>query len=195
MDLILYGAGKIGHRFIESECFRELNYNQVYFYDNNKDLPRYIGKIERIDKLETADGKAEIIITCAAWNSVYDDCVLKGYRNIRIYDEKTEKVYSIKEYCKVYATAYMNEKHVIYINEKRHKIALGKETFLQTHNLFNCMTEVAIMLSNLCNYALIHPKCPANCVKEKQIMPSNIVYKILDEYDNLDLALNKLKIS
>ena len=41
---------------------------------------------------------------------------------------------------------------------------------------------VAFELSDICNYAAIHPKCPANYkMKDKTILPLAIIEKVLDE--------------
>lgn len=37
------------------------------------------------------------------------------------------------------------------------------------------------MISNLCNYASIHKKCPASCIKEKEILSSKYIYNVFNE--------------
>lgn len=181
MDIILFGAGKIGHKFIQSECFNQLKSNNIFFYDNNKNLPRFIDGIERLDDISEKTEESEIIITCGAWVSVFRECVNNGYERIRVYDENRDEVLTVKEYGRSNLSYYENMECARYQTEKEKKVSLNRERFLKTNDLFGSITEVAIMLSNLCNYAAIHQKCPASCVKKKQIMPSNVVYKILDE--------------
>ena len=43
------------------------------------------------------------------------------------------------------------------------------------------MNRISFELSNLCNYAPFHKKCPLHNVKEKIILPSKIVYKTINE--------------
>jgi radical SAM protein with 4Fe4S-binding SPASM domain len=43
------------------------------------------------------------------------------------------------------------------------------------------ITRVSFELSNLCNYAHLHKKCPVSRYKDKKILETNIVYKVLDE--------------
>lgn len=187
MNIILFGAGKVGTQFVKSSCFRKLEQenNNISFFDNNRNLPKVISGINRLDELEIVSENTEILITCKAWTEVYRECIQKGYKNIKIYDENTDDIVTIKQYCIHNAGYYENARYAEYQNEKNAEILKNKENFLQTEDLFGNITEVAIMLSNLCNYAAIHPKCPASCIKEKQIMPSKTVYKILDE-----LAMN-----
>ena len=190
MGIILFGAGKIGNKFIESQCFKRLKSetDNIVFYDNNKALPTVINGVKRLDKLETMsqNENVEIIITCAAWTEVYRLCIQNGYKIIKIYDEKSDEILTIRDYCKRNVRYYENWECAKYHSEKNKEVLTNKERFLKTGDLFGNMTEVAIMLSNLCNYAEIHQKCPASCILEKQIMPSRIVYKILDE-----LAMSK----
>lgn len=43
------------------------------------------------------------------------------------------------------------------------------------------LTNIAIGISNVCNYSNRHPQCPVHHMKSKDILPSELVYKILDE--------------
>lgn len=92
-----------------------------------------------------------------------------------------DEILSKEERFKKNSGNYENEHWIKYQMTQEIRVDERKKRFMETHNLFDNISEVAIMLSNLCNYALIHKKCPANCVKEKEIMPSKLVYKILDE--------------
>lgn len=181
MNIIIFGAGKIGHKFIQSKCFSQLAGNHIYFYDNNKNLPKVIEGIERLDDINDKVDNTDIIITCAAWISVFRECVSRGYEKIRIYDVQRDEILTIKEYSRLNLSYYENMECARYQIEKDKKVLQNREKFLKTNDLFGSITEVAIMLSNLCNYATIHKKCPASCIKRKQIMPSKVVYKILDE--------------
>lgn len=183
MDTILFGAGKIGKSFLESYCFNGLKAisRRIFFYDNNKELPRVINGIERLVSLDAMPSNTEIIITCGAWTEALRQCAYQGYRDIKIYDAERDEILSTKDYSRNNVGYYENLECAKYQAEKEKKVLVSKEKFLKTKDLFGCITEVAIMLSNLCNYASIHQKCPASCVREKQILPSRTVYKILDE--------------
>lgn len=41
--------------------------------------------------------------------------------------------------------------------------------------------RISFELSNLCNYASIHEKCPASKVKDKKLLSTEIVHKVIDE--------------
>lgn len=50
---------------------------------------------------------------------------------------------------------------------------------------------VVIELSNLCNYAYMHKKCPASQVVDKKILPSKVVYDILDTLGKYDYGVGR----
>lgn len=41
--------------------------------------------------------------------------------------------------------------------------------------------RISFELSNICNYSYLHKKCPTSCMKTKIILPSEVVYKTIDE--------------
>ena len=45
---------------------------------------------------------------------------------------------------------------------------------------FDKTKRIAIELSNICNYATLHKRCPLNQVKEYKILPEKIVYHVLE---------------
>ncbi len=51
---------------------------------------------------------------------------------------------------------------------------------------FDKTKRIAFELSNICNYATIHAKCPLNCAGEKKILSENIVYKVLESLKTND---------
>lgn len=67
------------------------------------------------------------------------------------------------------------ESHVS--NVSRPSVKVGDE------DLFKNTYRVSIELSNRCNYAKIHKKCPLNLVDEPIILPAKIVFDILDTLD------------
>ena len=177
MALVVYGAGKIGRVFLEK--MRKSNqYEEIMFYDNNKNLPDEILGCKRIDEIRECD---DIIITCGAWQECYRDCISKGFEPIGIYDEDDDKIKSYLEMCRCKRSGYINDLGIEYETYKKNRVDEGADNFLKTSNIFDNITEIAIMISNLCNYALIHPQCPANRILDKEIMPSSLVFKLLDE--------------
>lgn len=73
-------------------------------------------------------------------------------------------------------------------NESYKKLEINYDNFFDfidnaNDNLpmINKINRVSFELSNLCNYSNIHKKCPTSCYKEKVILPSSVVYKVIDE--------------
>jgi MoaA/NifB/PqqE/SkfB family radical SAM enzyme len=64
------------------------------------------------------------------------------------------------------------------------KLAKIKEDL--RNNIFAYTTRVSIELSNLCNYANIHKKCPLNLENEHIILSKKIVEKIIDSMASYD---------
>lgn len=181
MKLCLYGAGNMGRYFIGGwkEIFKD--YEDIYFVDSNKELIGTSVNGYAVKNMEIIDENTEIIITSVFWKEIYAYCSLNDFRVIGIYDGEANRVYTYKEMCIIKKCAYKNELFVKYVNQKEERVNNRIERFQSTEQLFENISEVAIMLSNLCNYASIHKLCPANYEKEKKIMPSKVVYKILDE--------------
>lgn len=183
--LYLFGAGGWGRAFVESRVFAEYEeeYRDIVFYDSNPLITENIYGKFRIDhKIWERGTEAEIIITSGYWEEIYQECILRGIEPIGIYDANRDTVCSHKEMCIRYKIAYGNPGFIRYHTEREDAICKAANRFANGEGgIFENMTQVAIMLSNLCNYANIHPKCPASLVKEKEIMPSKNVYQILDE--------------
>jgi 2-deoxy-scyllo-inosamine dehydrogenase (SAM-dependent) len=51
---------------------------------------------------------------------------------------------------------------------------------LNESDLFKYTNRVSIELSNLCNYSMMHKKCPINKIKKPIILPSKIVYSVIN---------------
>jgi tetratricopeptide (TPR) repeat protein len=56
----------------------------------------------------------------------------------------------------------------------------------QSESGLDLVRTVYIGISNVCNYSHIHEKCPLHYQKEKIILPSDIVYRVLDELAEID---------
>lgn len=183
--LYLFGAGGWGRAFLNSKVFAEYEnvFRNIVFYDSNPLITENVYGKFRIDKKiwETGAGEA-VVITSGYWEEIYVECILHGIEPIGIYDGNIDVVCSYKEMCIRYRKTYGNPGFFRYHAERENSIKEAANRFANGEGgIFENMTQVAIMLSNLCNYANIHSKCPASLVKEKEIMSSKNVYKILDE--------------
>ncbi len=189
MRLCIYGAGKVGKAFLQKEHNICASYSEVFFVDANPDLwdARLYGiSVKNIDYI---DMSTEVIIASSLyWQEIYQICHANKFRVRGIFDIDTEQVYSYKEMCRLKKTVYMNGKYIEYCQDKKTKIDMGVLRFLQTGELFENIHEVAIMLSNLCNYAGVHKECPASCVKQKEILASETVFKVVDELASIQFA-------
>lgn len=182
MKLCLYGAGNTGKSFCDN--IKNLyigKYSDIYFTDENKELVGTLISGYEVMDMEAVDDETEIIITSVFFNEIYALCCRKGFNILGIYDKKTNGIYTYKDMCRIKKCRYDNDRYIKYRHQKEQKVNAGVERFRHTGNLFESISEVAIMLSNLCNYSSLHKLCPACCAKNKEILPSKIVYKILDE--------------
>lgn len=190
--LYLFGAGGWGKAFVQKKGYEyEHAYSEMVFFDNNPLITGEIcGKFRIENKMWNEYSSDALIITSGYWEEIYQECILHGIEPIGIYDGNRDMICSYKEMCIHYKKTYENAKFIQYYAERNRSINKAADCVKsgKCGGIFENMTQVAIMLSNLCNYASIHPKCPASLVKEKEIMPSKYVYKILDE-----LAQNKFE--
>lgn len=183
MKLCLYGAGNTGRVFLEkaARTYCGEKYFEVFFTDSNKDLVGTTIDGYEVKDIAAVDMNTEIIITSVFWYEIYRHCCQNNLNVIGVYDIEKNQICTYKEMCSHKKSGFENAAYIRYLMEKREKIDAGIKNFLQTDNLFENINEVAIMLSNLCNYAYMHKKCPASCVKQKEILPSEIVFKIFNE--------------
>ena len=65
-------------------------------------------------------------------------------------------------------------------NNKSSEISSLQKIEVDDKNILEYTSRVSIELSNLCNYAEIHKKCPLNLVTEPTILPAKIVFDVLD---------------
>lgn len=183
--LYLFGAGGWGRTFLNGKVFAEYEnaFTEIVFYDNNPLITKNVcGKFKIDNKIWENGTENAVIITSGYWEQIYAECILHGVEPIGIYDGNIDVVCSYKEMCIRYRKTYGNPGFVQYHAEREKSIQEAANRFANGEGgIFENMTQVAIMLSNLCNYANIHSKCPASLVKEKEIMSSKNVYKILDE--------------
>lgn len=83
------------------------------------------------------------------------------------------------------ARLYINKKSAMQEKERKAKRAEKVSAYIRGGNLSDCISGVSIMLSNLCNYACIHEKCPAHFIREKEIVSSKNVKAVIDELGDM----------
>lgn len=178
--LCLFGAGNTGKKFLRSElfCTVQKNYDSIVFYDSNHNMPENIDGIARIENI---DDEMEVLITSNCFAEIYRECILDKRIVTGIFDSEEGVIYDYKTMCKKRKIGYENEAMIVFAEEEKQVHKKHLQAYEQTKDLYHNISEVAIMLSNLCNYALIHPQCPANHVNAKEIMPGYKVYQIIDE--------------
>ena len=181
--LYLYGAGKWGRAFLESEEYKGIkgNYANIIFYDSNKEINGSIQNINIAHDLWDNRDDKDIIITCGSWYEVYEDCILHDCKPMYIFDRDSSKLLSYMQMCLSKHVLYRNMECIHYEAVREKQINDGVERFKKTNDLFNNIEGVGLMLSNLCNYAYLHSKCPAHCIREKEILSSETVKRIIDE--------------
>lgn len=111
----------------------------------------------------------------------------------RFSDIKVIKINEIEEFPKTYSIVMdeLNTSIMKKYSDLGFKIYYYQDRLLENYNNlglsleqnpFKFTNRVSIELSNICNYATIHTKCPLNkSIKEKNILPLKIVEKVLDE--------------
>ena len=178
--LCLFGAGNTGIIFLKSKSWEKLQkeYTDMVFYDNNQDLPQCIDGVERVKEIADED---DVLITSNSFLEIYRECVISKRNVIGIFDSEEDRVFDYKTMCKKKRTGYENEAIIVYNEEERLIQKKHLQCYLDTKDLYHNISEVAIMLSNLCNYAILHSQCPAHYVKQKEIMSGDKVYQIMDE--------------
>lgn len=189
MKLCIYGAGNTGKIFAQKEHELIDKYSEVFYVDRNVALlnTELCGIVVR--DIQTIGEDTEVIIASMEyWREIFEICCLNQYQVSGIYDSYEERLFDYKEMCRLKKCAYRNKKFIKYNKSKKEKISVGINNFLKTNDLFTNINEVAIMLSNLCNYAGIHKKCPASRVKEKEILPSEVFFKIIDELADIQFS-------
>lgn len=190
VNRVLFGAGKIGNRAASNRALLEAD--KVSFCDNNVcgggKIINGIPIITFEELKENYDETTEIIITTACYNEIYCQCKKYGMNIKGIYDEKTDEVKDYYQYCKDNYKDYYNDRYVEYQNLMEEKKSENVERFLKGESLSNCLTGIAIMISNVCNYACLHVKCPAHEEKEKQIMSFRDIKYIVDELSHIGFS-------
>ncbi len=187
MRLCLYGAGKTGRTFIKkNKDFFRKKYVEIFFADSNSDLTGFEIEGYKVREVEYIDEETEIIITTSFWFEVYQMCYRKHYSVIGIYDVYLDKICSYEEFCREKRSGYMNGRYIQYIEQKEKRVGNAVKNFLETENLFKNISEIAFMLSNLCNYACEHKKCPANHIGQKEILSSKVIFRVLEELKTVD---------
>lgn len=181
----IFGAGRMG--ILASKILKD--FEQLFFCDNDKNKVgtiinglKVIG-FNDLKKIYCEDDNIDVYIAGYV-QEIYEQCKENGIDIAGIYHPKKNEVVSYLNYCVENQNFYCNDAYILYKNAKQAKIHDNIEKFLTGEQMSDCIIEVAIELSNLCNYASIHTKCPASQINEKKIMPlsdiENIVRQLLD---------------
>lgn len=191
IEKVIFGAGKYGKKAFAILTKSNIDKNNIVFCDNFNKLSKDFDtgakiidytNLKKIYNLK----KISIIIATVHFIEIYEQCILDGIEIDGIYDLESNSIIEYKEYCKKNCTGYSNQKWIQYKHNKEDKIVLNSRKFLEGIELSNCITEVAIMISNLCNYACIHKKCPASLVVDKEIMSMEKIKRILSELKSIE---------
>lgn len=67
-----------------------------------------------------------------------------------------------------------------------HKISENQSPDLNDKPIMHRIKRISFELSNMCNYAYCHKKCPLHGQKEKVVLPSRIVRETIDEVAQID---------
>lgn len=158
-QVVLFGASERGKQVLE---FLKSNDILVkYFCDN--DEKKMNSKLEGIEiispeKLKSLERFQNIVISSQYWHEILDELEKMGFSNI--YIESNGNI----------------EKLFVRVNNEitNQNVKLEKDIFKYTN-------RISIELSNMCNYATIHKKCPLNLENTHSTLSSKIVYKIFEE--------------
>jgi len=178
--LCLFGAGNTGKQFLRSESWKKLQkeYTDIVFFDNDQTLSNSIEGIQRVWSL---DDETDILITSNFFSSIYRECIIREKTVAGIFDLEEDCVCDYQTMCRKKRSGYENEAMIVYNEEERMLHKKHLQDYQKTKDIYHNISEVAIMLSNLCNYAILHSRCPAHHFKTKEIMPGSRVYQIMDE--------------
>lgn len=119
-------------------------------------------------------------------HEIYEQCVCNSIKITGIYNPRYDEMVSYKEYCIQDKSFYCNIPFIAYKKSMQMRIENNIAKFLNGKQMSDCITEVAIELSNLCNYACFHKKCPASKINEKKIMPLSDIKEIIEQLANIN---------
>lgn len=201
-EVVLFGASVAGR-----ECLEQINgenKKRIWgFTDNFSHKKEYLD-FPLFPVADAISSNAKILITSRFWADIYKQLLdMVDYeRVIGVFlggylldisclsgggvnkDELFERVITMGK--DQFTGVYKNYAHIkldqIVNEEIKKKVGLIKDTRDWCGNLW----EVNIELSNLCNYSMMHPKCPTSKFKEKRILPSKTVYQLLDELSEMN---------
>ena len=182
----IFGAGKMG--ILASKILYD--YEQLFFCDNDKNK---VGTIingfktigfSDLKKIYFEDHNTDVYVAGYV-QEIYEQCRENEIDIAGIYCPKKNEIVSYQNYCIQNQNFYCNDAFVTYKNEKKYKIHDNIAKFLNGGQMSDCIIEVAIELSNLCNYACIHTKCPASQIDEKKIMPLSDIESIVRQLQDI----------
>lgn len=183
---IIIGAGRKGSLAVKLLK----DYEQIFFCDNNEDKIGMIiegVKVKSFDELKKMYQQNDVDIYIAGYvHEIYEQCVCNGIKIVGVYDSSHDKMVPYKAYCIQDKRFYCNSSYIVYKKSKQMRVENNIAKFLNGEQMSKCITEVAIELSNLCNYACFHKKCPASKIDEKIIMPLSDIKEIIEQLVRMD---------
>lgn len=184
-NLCIYGAAEAGIQFLKKQKIID-NYRVVFFADKNK----FGTIVEGIEvKLPNEVENCDVIITCRDFTPVYKWLYeQKNVYVIGIYDSECNLVYDYKTACSKKYQTYSNNESFDWEIERKVKKQNNLKKYLNGTDLMECIGAVYFELSNICNYACIHHKCPLSKEKEKIIMPMAQIKMILNELAEISFS-------
>lgn len=167
----IFGAGKQGRLAIN---ILRTNYKEIFFCDNDiNKVGTFISEavVKSFDELKRLYEEKHIDVYIAGYiQDIYNQCRRNSIDVIGVYSVNKNAIVTYREYCIYDKRPFYNSGYIEYENKKRMRVKDNIEKFRNGEKMSACITEVAIELSNLCNYACFHKKCPASYIKEKKIM-------------------------
>lgn len=184
----IFGAGKVGNLALN---ILRTDYKDIFFCDNNVNKVGTIVSgiaVKSFDELKSLYIQEEPIDVYIAGyvQDIYDQCRKNSIDVAGIYSVNKNDIVSYRDYCVYDRKPFYNSGYAEYESKKRKRVNTNIAKFKNGEKMSACITEIAIELSNLCNYACIHAKCPAAHIKEKSIMPLTDIKAIIGQLCEID---------
>lgn len=179
--LYIYGAGGAGIKFKNNYYEMICQYDAVYFVDQDKG--KISTAIDGIVVLSPEDVRCgDMVISNYGFGSVYSKFWNMGsVKILGIYIQEKDTICDYKSACFMRKATFYNESALRYMSDANTIIELNLRKYRDGGNLYSSVGAIYFELSNICNYADIHKKCPVSREKEKIIMPMKQINEIIDE--------------
>jgi len=187
----IFGAGKDGSAVLK-HVKKLKQYETVLFCDNDVNkVGRQVEECLITDYRHLMEdaciGGADVYIAASSGgaHSIYEQCRKDGIAVKGFYSRQQDDIVKYKEWCREARVLYGNERFWEYKRDKEKRVLEGICKLDKGEPLSGCITEVAIELSNLCNYANIHKQCPVSLENDKKIMPLQGIQNIISQLAEL----------